>query len=82
MNAKSINLLTVILISLSFICIGGTLYDLNTHQKNNRYQQSLSWPLAIGFSTAGGSVILGLFLKHFLPLNILNEMIDIKQYKV
>jgi hypothetical protein len=82
MTVESINLLTIILISLSFICIGGTLYDLNTHQKNQQYQQSLYWPLAIGFSTAGGSVILGLFLKHFLPSHILNEMIDIKQYRV
>ena len=82
MTAENINLLTIILIALSFICIGGTLYDLNAHQKNNRYQQALYWPLAIGFSTAGGSIILGLFLKHLLPSNLMKEMIDIKQYKV
>lgn len=80
MTAENINLLTIILIALSFICIGGTLYDLNTHQKY--HTQPLFWSLAIAFSTAGGSIILGLFLKHLLPSNLMKEMIDIKQYKV
>jgi hypothetical protein len=81
MDQENINLVTIILISLSFIFIGGTLYELNSNQ-NTKYKQPLLWPLAIGFSSAGGTIIIGLFLKHCLPYELMDQMKNIKNYKL
>lgn len=81
LSRTNINLITIILISLSFICIGGAFYDLHTSQ-DMHMQQPLFWPVAIGFSSAGGAILLGLFIKTFLPTELLNEMHDIKKYKI
>lgn len=81
LSRTNINLITIILIAFSFICIGGTFYDLHTSQ-DMHMQQPLFWPFAIGFSSAGGSLLLGLFLKTILPTELLSEMRAIKKYKI
>lgn len=81
LNRENINLLTIILIAFSFICIGGTLYDLHTSQ-DMHMSQPLFWPLAIGFSSAGGALLLGLLLKFALPDELMTEMQNIKKYKI
>jgi hypothetical protein len=66
---------------MSFILIGGALFELSNSQ-DSIDNQPLFWPLAVGFSSAGGAIIIGLFLKHLLPDAIMNEMINIKKYKI
>jgi hypothetical protein len=80
-NAHTVNLITIILISLSFICIGGVLYELYKNIERHTYQPLL-WPLAMGFSSAGGCILVGLILKHLLPSDIMDEMRHIKSYKI
>lgn len=80
-NAHTVNLITIILISLSFICIGGVFNELYKNTDMS-VSQPLLWPLAMGFSSAGGCLIIGLLLKHLLPVEIMDEMIDIKSYKI
>jgi len=81
LSRENVNLLTIILIAMSFICIGGVFYDLSNSQ-DMHMRQPLFWPLAIGFSSAGGSLMIGLLLKHFLPIEIMEEMRSIKKYKI
>lgn len=81
LSRKIVNLLTIILIAMSFICIGGVFNDLSNSQ-DMHMRQPLFWPLAIGFSSAGGGLILGLVLKHFLPFELIEEMRNIKKYKI
>lgn len=81
LSRKNVNLLTIILIAMSFICIGGVFYDLSNSQ-DMHMRQPLFWPLAIGFSSAGGALMIGLLLKHFLPFEIMEEMRSIKKYKI
>lgn len=80
-TAHTVNLITIILISLSFICIGGVFNELYKNE-NTATSKPLLWPLAMGFSSAGGCIIIGLILKHLLPDEIMAEMIDIKSYKI
>ena len=81
LSRKNVNLLTIILIAMSFICIGGTFYDLNNSQ-DMHMKQPLFWPLAIGFSSAGGALLLGLVLKTLLPTELMDEMQTIKKFKI
>jgi len=76
-----VHLLNIELIALSFICIGGVFNDLSNSQ-DMHMRQPLFWPLAIGFSSAGGGLMIGLFLKHFLPFELMEEMRSIKKYKI
>jgi len=70
---------TIIILAISFLCVGGAFYDLAT--KNYMYQP-LFWPLATGFSTAGGTILIGLILKHTLPTDIIQELLYIKGHKI
>jgi hypothetical protein len=81
LSIQNINLLTIILLAMSFICIGGVFYDLSSSQ-DMHMRQPLFWPLAIGFSSGGGSIIIGLLLKHLLPTELMDEMRSIKKYKI
>jgi hypothetical protein len=81
LSRKNVNLLTIILISISFICLGGTFYDLHSSQ-GMHMKQPLFWPLAIGFSSAGGGLLLGLLLKIALPEELMLEMRSIKKFKI
>ena len=78
LSRSNVNLITVILIALSFICLGGTFYDLHNSQDINT-RHPLLWPLAIGFSSAGGGLLIGMIIKTILPGEILSVMNNIKK---
>jgi hypothetical protein len=77
--SHNINLVIIILISMIFIVIGGALYDL--HLSQGPYDnQPLFWPTAVGFSSVGVAILLGLILRFVLPSEILKEMKEITQF--
>jgi uncharacterized membrane protein len=81
LSKKNVNLLTIIIMAFIFIFVGGVLYDLSNNQESHT-TQPLYWPLAIGFSSAGGAILIGLFLRTLLPVELLQEMRDLKNHKI
>lgn len=73
----TVKLATYVLLALSFMCIGATFNNLNSHDeladRNPAY-----WPLAIGFASLGGSIILGIVFKYIFPSDLYKEMNEIK----
>jgi amino acid transporter len=80
MTQKNVNLLVIIILAMIFITIGGIFYDVHSHLQLYE-REPILWPLAIGFSTAGGALILGLMLRHFVPVDVMNEMRNIRAYR-
>jgi uncharacterized membrane protein len=79
LSKKNVNLLTIIIIAFIFIFIGGVLFDLSNNQESHT-TQPLYWPLAIGFSSSGGALLIGIFLRTLLPFELLQEIQELKTY--
>lgn len=79
MKKETTILLTTIVISLILINIGGIFFDIHNNLPYI-YNEPIYWPLAIGFSSAGGLLIVRLILKNILPRDIYLNMRDISEY--
>ena len=79
LTQKNVNLLIVIVLSMIFITVAGIFYDVHSHLPLHE-REPILWPLAIGFSSAGGGLILGLILRHVVPLEVIREMKNIREY--
>ena len=76
-----INLITIILLSISLMFIGCAFYDLNS--SGDAYDHNpIYWPLALGFTSTSSVILLGLIFKYLMPDDLMNEMQTIKQYKI
>lgn len=80
MNNNTVILLTTIIIALILINIGGIFFDIHNNLPY-KYNEPIYWPLAIGFSSAGGILIVRLILRTLLPSSIYLNMRDITDYK-
>lgn len=70
---KNINIATVVVLCFIFIMIGGIFFDL--HEHTPAYKRSpLYWPIAIAFSSAGGTTLFGMFLTVVMPINLLHTI--------
>jgi len=79
MNRDTAILLTTIIIALILINIGGIFFDIHNNLPY-KYNEPIYWPLAIGFSSAGGILIVRLILRTLLPNVIYLNMKDINEY--
>jgi len=79
MNKDTVLLLTTIVIALILINIGGMFFDIHNNLPY-KYNEPIYWPLAIGFSSAGGILIVRLILRTILPSVIYLNMKDINEY--
>ena len=79
MKKETTILLTTIVIALILINIGGIFFDIHNNIPY-RYNEPIYWPLAIGFSSAGGLLIIRLILRSILPRDIYLNMRDISEY--
>ena len=80
MTQKNVNMLIIIILAMIFITIGGTFYDVHSHLQMHE-REPILWSLAIGFSSAGGALILGLIVRHFVPNDVMCEMRNIRSYR-
>jgi hypothetical protein len=77
---SNINLVTIIVISLGFIFIGGAFFYI--HNEPGIYGKNpLFWALGISMASGGGSLLIGILTKHLLPKELLQEMNNIKSNK-
>jgi hypothetical protein len=79
MNKKTTILLTTIIIALILITIGGIFFDIHNNLPY-QHNEPIYWPLAIGFSSAGGVLIVRLILRSILPNDIYMNMRAISEY--
>lgn len=79
MNRETSILITTIIISLILINIGGIFFDIHNNLPC-KYNEPIYWPLAIGFSSAGGILIVRLILRSILPNEIYSNMKYINDY--
>jgi hypothetical protein len=80
MNKNTVVLLTTIVIALILINLGGVFFDIHNNLPY-KYNEPIYWPLAIGFSSAGGILIVRLILRTILPPTLYLNMKDINEYK-
>jgi len=70
---KNIRLITTILIALILVNLGSLFFDINSNTPY-KYNEPIYWPLAIGFSSMGGIIIVNLILKCLIPSDIWDEI--------
>jgi hypothetical protein len=76
-SVEQIRLVTVILISMGLIFLGGALfYQHSTPPLHKR--KPMLWAFAIALASGGGSTILGIIFDILLPKDLSNTM---KKYK-
>lgn len=80
MNKNTVVLLTTIVIALILINLGGVFFDIHNNLPY-KHNEPIYWPLAIGFSSAGGILIVRLILRTILPPTLYLNMKDINEYK-
>lgn len=80
-NQANVNLITIIIIAMGFIFLGGTFFYKHLSSPIHE-RQPIYWALGISLASGGGSLLIKLILKNLLPYDILNEMNNIKSNKV
>ena len=77
LTQENIHLITIIIISMGLIFLGGSFFYQHSyppiHERNPMF-----WALAIALAGGGGSVLIGLILKHLLPMQLSNQMRALK----
>jgi hypothetical protein len=77
----NIHLITVILIAIGLIFLGGSLFYIHStpqpHERN-----PIFWALAIALASGGGSILINLISKTMLPLQISQKMRELKNGKL
>jgi hypothetical protein len=74
---ENIKFVTYIILAISFMCIGALFNSLNSY--DDVYDRNpLYWPLAIGFASMGGRIILGIVFKYVMPQQLFIELDKIK----
>jgi hypothetical protein len=63
---NNINLISIILIAIGLIILGGSLFYLHNAMPQTK-KNPLLWALSFGLASTGGSIIISLILKHILP---------------
>lgn len=81
LTQENINLITVIILAMVFMTIGGIFYDIHSHLPLHE-REPIYWPMSIGFSSAGGALIIGLLMKTLLPIDLFNDMKSITNFKI
>ena len=74
---KNSKLIITIIVALILINLGRICFDINSNVPY-KYNEPIYWPLAIGFSSIGGFIIVNLILKNILPEEIWAEIKLIK----
>lgn len=77
MPNNNVNLITTIIVALILINIGCMFFDINSNVPY-QHNEPIYWPLAIGFSSTGGFIIVNLLLKYIIPSDIWNNIKYIK----
>ena len=81
LTQANINLISVIIISLGLIFLGGALfYQHNASPLHER--NPIFWALAIALASGGGSVLVGLIFKTLLPKELSETMRGLKKQKI
>ena len=75
---KNILLIVTIIISLIFMNIGSIFFDIHNNLPCE-YNEPIYWPLAIGFSSLGGIILVRLILYKIIPTDIWKNINNIKQ---
>lgn len=70
---KDVNTATVVILCFVFIMIGGIFYDIHEHTPAYR-RSPIYWPIAIAFSSAGGTTLFGMLLPLVMPQDILSAI--------
>jgi hypothetical protein len=65
----NIHLITVILIAIGLIFLGGSLFYIHSTQQSHE-RNPIFWALAIALASGGGSILINLIFKTVLPLQI------------
>lgn len=77
----NIHLITVIIISIGLIFLGGSLFYQHIappiHERN-----PILWSIAIALSSGGGGVLIGLIFKNLLPHELSKQMKELKSEKI
>ena len=81
LTKKTLTIITIVIICLTFMIMSGIFYHLDQHYKDKPYS-FMYWPLAIGFGSFSGSVLMNLIFKNILPTDIRNEMINISDNSI
>jgi drug/metabolite transporter (DMT)-like permease len=81
LTKSNIHLITIIFISIGLIFIGGALFYQHSappvHERN-----PIFWALAIALASGGGSVLVGIIMKHLMPYEISQQMKTYKDSKI
>lgn len=81
LTQANIHLISIIFISMGLIFIGGALFyqhsTLPIHERNPMF-----WALAIALASGGGSVLVGMIMKHILPEDLIKQMKQYKEIKI
>jgi hypothetical protein len=77
----NIHLITVILISIGLIFLGGSLFYMHStpqpHERN-----PIFWALAIALASVGGSILINLIFKTILPVQISQKMRELTNVSI
>jgi hypothetical protein len=74
----NVNLVTIIIISIGLIFLGGSFYYL--HNSVEDYDSNpIFWSLGVGLASTGGTILVGLILKTILPYSVYKQLTDIKR---
>jgi hypothetical protein len=63
---KNANLVSILLIAISLIMLGGGLFYLNDATPINK-KNPMFWAFSFGFASSGVGIILSLIVKNLLP---------------
>lgn len=66
---KKLHTATTIVLCMVFIVIGGLFYDIHEHTPSYK-RLPILWPIAIAFSSAGGTTLFNMFLNATLPAEL------------
>lgn len=80
-SQENVHLITIIIISLGLIFLGGSLF----YQHNTlpvQYRNPILWSFAIALASGGGNVLIGLIFKVLLPSELSNQMKILKSERI
>jgi hypothetical protein len=75
---NNVNLVTIIVISIGLIFLGGSFFYL--HNSIEDYESNpIFWSLGVGLASTGSAILVGLILKAVLPFTVYTQLIDLKK---
>tara|TARA_B110000238_G_C15912456_1_gene346870 strand:- start:303 stop:563 length:261 start_codon:yes stop_codon:yes gene_type:complete len=80
-SIENFRLISVILIALSLIFLGGALFYMHNTPKPH-LRNPVLWALAIALASGGGNILIGIIYKIILPIQISDKIRELKYFEI